>query len=168
MSILKSFLLAGIAIFCIGCGTAKTIVLEPVCTIQPFESATVDIHRDDNTINVPEKVQAKFEQLLAKRLYKNDLISKGKDLTLKYRFVQYNEGSRLARYMTGGIGSTGESSLTIFVDYVDSQGNVIGKIQTEGRIDSGLFGGSFEEAMEKAADDIVDYTQNVLLNNLAK
>ncbi len=50
-----------------------------------------------------------------------------------------------------GIGNAGEGSLTIEVTYADQSGKQLGKIMSEGKIGSGFFGGSSDDAIEKAA-----------------
>lgn len=80
-------------------------------------------------------------------------------MTIRYRFVQYNAGNQFTRWFWGGIGNAGEGTLTVEAKYFDSQGKEICVIQSEGKIGSGFFGGSFDYAMDKAAKEIVEYTK---------
>ena len=50
----------------------------------------------------------------------------------------------------------GEGSLTIESKFYDSADKELSTIQTEGRIGSGFFGGSYGEALDKAAEKIAE------------
>jgi len=92
-------------------------------------------------------------------LYKEGAFQKGSELTIRYRFVQFDAGSQFTRWFLGGIGNSGEGSLTIEAKYFDMAGKELSVIQTEGRIGSGFFGGDFSFALQKAAEEIADYTK---------
>lgn len=136
---------------------------EPISIPRNIPVNQVQVVRNENAVSVPEEIQRYFEKHLHKKLYADGLVRNGSQgITLNYRFVQYTEGSRLARYMLGGIGNIGESSLTIEVTFFDNQGNFIGKIISEGKISSGVFGGSSNNAIEKAAEEIASYTRDCI------
>ncbi len=145
------------------CGTAKTIVYDPV--VIPGHVNQVQIARGSDTVPVSENIKSIFEKQLKKNLYADGIIQSGPGgISLQYRFIQYSEGNRFARYMLGGIGNTGEASLTVEVIYFGCDGTELGKIHTEGKISSGAFGGSSDEAIKKAAEEIAHYTRNSILN----
>lgn len=147
------------------CGAGKTIIYEPIVLCSPEGNVKVEILRGDNTVQISDAVTEAFERQLQKRLYQDGLVQPGAGLTLKYRFIQYDGGNRVARYVFGGIGNCGEASLTVEVTYFDANGTYLGKIQTEGKISSGLFGGSTASAVEKAAEEVAKYTRSLVLNN---
>ncbi len=82
----------------------------------------------------------------------------GKELTLKYRFIQFQEGSQFERWFWGGIGNAGEGSITCEVLFLDPAGAEVAKIQSEGRIGSGFFGGSIHDALGKMGEEVGKYT----------
>jgi hypothetical protein len=138
------------------CGAGRTLVLDPV---KPFSnSGGINIHSAQSTAEAPEELQATFEKLLREKLYKENNVKEGPETTLSYRFIQVDEGSRFKRWFLGGLGNSGEGTLTIEVTYLDKDGRAIGKIQAEGKIGSGMFGGSFDHAMETSVEKIVEYT----------
>ena len=146
-----------------GCGTSRTMVLEPV-TLQSKPSQ-ISLIKTKNTVAVSQKSQDYFHEALKHTLYKKGNLQegpKGSDLTLEYRFVQFDEGSRMKRYLTGGFGNSGEGSMTIQVIYRDKTGKEIGRTQTEGKIGSGFFGGSSDSALTKAAEDVAHYTLSII------
>jgi hypothetical protein len=63
----------------------------------------------------------------------------------------------LQRWFWGGIGNSGEASVTLKVDFFDPASAQLGTIQVEGRIGSGFFGGSADDTLDKATDQIVNY-----------
>lgn len=140
----------------IACGTAQTVVIEPPKTRSTFSS--IVIVANNPAVDVPPEITSIFEQELRKGLFEEGPFTVGNDLKLVYTFVGQDSGDRLARWFWGGIGNAGEGSLTVLVRYVDSSGAEIAKTQVEGRIGSGFFGGSMDDAVIKAAQDVAKYT----------
>ncbi len=138
------------------CGSGRTIVLDPVK--HPCQPGGVRICATPSSTEVPEEIKTSFDQLLRERLYKEAGVKEGPETTLNYRFIQVNEGSRFQRWLLGGLGNSGEGTLTTEVTYVDQNHHIVGKIHTEGKIGSGMFGGGFSNAIESAVDQIVQYT----------
>jgi len=151
-------LLITVLVFLAGCGAGKTLVMKP--PEMKVRVSSVDISEEIPTVNVPEDVRTKFQEKLNHLLYKEGTFKKGSDLKIKYRFIQYDPGNQFTRWFSGGIGNAGEGSLTIEVKYFDATGKELSTIHTEGKIQSGFFGGSFDFALEKAAREIVEYTKN--------
>lgn len=151
-------------IILISCGSARTIVERPVVVPRHMITNHVQICCDEDTVFVPENVKVTFEKELRKKLYGDNLVQDIPGIQLKYRFIQFNEGNRLMRYALGGIGNAGEASLMVEVIYLDCEGIEIGKIRAEGKISSGIFGGSSDFAIEKTAAEIANYTRGVILN----
>lgn len=56
------------------------------------------------------------------------------------------------------MGNSGEGSLIVTVRYLDSNGLELAKTQVEGRIGSGFLGGTFDDAVTKAGEDVVKFT----------
>lgn len=147
------------AFLLVSCGSSKTMV------IQPFDmqgkNKRIYLVKDQDTASVPAEVSKRFEEILSEKLFKESNLPQGQDISLKYRFIQCNEGNQFKRWIFGGIGNAGEGTMTVEVRYIDHTQNdrEIGKIQTEGKIGSGFFGGSFDHAVEGAAQEITEYTK---------
>lgn len=137
------------------CGSNKTVVLQRPVVNGCIQS--VNIVRNDANIDLPLSYQKKFEGILKEKLYKKQLLSKGSDLTINYRFIQFDKGNQFSRWFLGGLGNAGEGSLTVEVIFLNKQGTEVGKIQTEGKIGSGIFGGSINSAVEQAAEALANY-----------
>lgn len=134
------------------------MVMEPVKISQPVTGVTIE--RDQSTVDVPTEITDKFETHLREKLNEAGF-KDNKDLTLHYRFIQVNEGSRFARWFTAGLGNAGEGTLTTEIKYLDSNRQEVGKVQAEGKIGSGAFGGGFDNAIESSIEEIVGYTKQI-------
>jgi hypothetical protein len=148
------------------CGSGRTLVLDPVRN--PQQSGGIRICSTQPSTEVPEEIKNTFDELLREKLYKEEGVKEGPETTLNYRFIQMNEGSRFKRWFLGGLGNSGEGTLTTEVTYLDKNNNVIGKIHTEGKIGSGMFGGGFSNAIETAVDQIAQYTLETLKPEIKK
>lgn len=137
------------------CGAGKLMVMDPA---QAKKGSTITIKESDATAPVAPEASAAFRKKLGEIVHAPGAIPQGSDVTLSYRFVQYEEGSQFKRWLTGGIGNSGEGSLTVEAVYLDAAGKALGKVVAEGKIGSGFFGGSISSAVEKCAEQIGDYT----------
>lgn len=152
----KKVVLLALVLTLIGCGTAQTVVMNPV--EKNIVISGVSVEADNHNIEVPEDIVQKLQAKIEEGLYKDNRYQRSRGLKIVYRFLQQDKGNQLARWFWGGIGNAGEASLTVLVRYLDVENNELGKIQVQGKIDSGFFGGSFTEAITKAADEIVKFT----------
>ncbi len=136
-----------------GCGTARI-----VATDQPqvrYASSNINIIRNNSAIQIPSDASSYFDEKLKEELMKN--FSSGNDLTLKYRFISFQEGDRLKRYISGGIGNWGEAAVIIEAEFFDNQGNKLGEIQIDGKISSGIFGGGINYALDRIVTELSNY-----------
>ncbi|MEM8988225.1 MAG: DUF4410 domain-containing protein [Pseudomonadota bacterium] len=136
------------------CASGTTMVSAPAETGQSFSN--VKIVAGDDTVGIDPKAGQRFEETLSNLLFgEHGRFSRGEGMTIKYRFIQYDEGSQVARYLIG-LGA-GKGELTTEITFLDSEGNEMAKIQAGGQIIGGLFGGSFTQAVDRAAMEAADY-----------
>ncbi len=140
-----------------GCGAGKTMVLAAVETPDKFASA--ELYEDKATVNVPGDVSASFQAKIAQLLYGQEGFTKGPGLKVRYRFIQFNPGNQFTRWFWGGIGSAGKGSMTVEARFLDSSDRELAKIQADGEITSGAFGGSFDFAVQKTAEEVAEYAK---------
>ena len=140
----------------VSCGAGKTIIMEPASNRISVKS--VSIIEGQSTVLVPIEVAEEFKEELSAVLFNEGDFVRGEDLTVTYRFLQYDPGDQFIRWFWGGIGEAGQGSMTIEAVFSDSSGGSLAKIQSEGEIGSGFFGGDFSFAIEKAAGEIGEYT----------
>jgi hypothetical protein len=139
-----------------GCGAGKTMVMEPGA--EAIKVGSIELREGRSTVNCPPAVLALFRSKLEAQLYKPGSFTQGGDLSLTYQFVQYNAGDQFTRWFFGGLGNAGEGSITVQAIYTDRDGKQLGKIMSEGKIGSGAFGGSMDLAVQKAAEEVAQYT----------
>lgn len=151
---------AALAVMLSACGAGRTMVLEsadPGAGMR-FEAAVID--RDRDTVAVPDEIAIEFAAQLRRAMFEEGLFDEGAGLTVRYRFVLFDAGNRMARWFTGGIGNAGEASAMIEIEFLSPDGEALSKIRVEGRIGSGFFGGSTDSALKKAAQEAADYAAN--------
>ena len=144
-------------LFLAGCGAGKTTVVSLEDTYAKFTRA--EIFEEKSTVNVPEQVKTKFRGALEKELFEKGGFVRGDGLKIMYRFIQFNPGSQFSRWFWGGIGSAGKGTMTVEARFLKFDGKELAKINAEGEIASGAFGGAFNLAIQKAAKEIAEYAK---------
>ncbi|MCY3749899.1 MAG: DUF4410 domain-containing protein [Gammaproteobacteria bacterium] len=132
----KNLILIIVVAVITGCGTASTVVLDPV--EQRSELKGVTISSGNHNVEVPQKIVTQLQTGIEKGLYEENDFIKSDALLLEYKFLQQDEGNQFVRWFFGGIGNAGEASLTVLVTYTDV-GNQLAQTQVQGKIDSGFF-----------------------------
>ena len=155
-------MILGLALTYVGCTSGRTMVMN-LPTERPKVS-TLDVLEDQPTVSVPAEVTNLFREKLEAALFVGEEgsappFAKGKELILKYRFIQFNAGSQFKRWLAGGIGGYGEGSMTVEARFVNSSGKDISKVQSEGKIGAGFFGGSIDGAIEKCVEEVAQYAK---------
>jgi len=156
--IISIFILLALTLFFTGCGAAKTMVLAPPETSAKFSSA--ELFEDQSPVSVSSEVRSSFQAKLGQLLFGPDGFTRGPGLKIRYRFIQFNPGNQFTRWFWGGIGSAGKGTMTVEVRFFDSSDRELAKIQSEGEITSGAFGGSFDFAVQKTAEEVAGYAKN--------
>ena len=136
-----------------GCGSARNIVMAPADT--SYRASAIEVNRAASTVQVPDEYTSYFDGKLREDVFKS--FARGNGIKLEYRFISFDEGSRFKRYLSGGIGNWGEGTLLIEANFLDGSGKKIGSIETDAVISGGMFGGSFENALDKAAEKLSSY-----------
>ena len=155
--IISFYLLLSILFITTGCGAGKTMVIKAPEAASKFSA--MEVVEDPATVNVPSEVSSSFQTKLGRLLYEDGGFSKGPGLTIKYRFIQYNPGNQFTRWFWGGIGNAGEGTMTVEAKFLDGKDKELATIQSEGKIGSGAFGGSFDFATQKAAAEVAEFAK---------
>ncbi|HEY7555219.1 MAG TPA: hypothetical protein VIH18_10470 [Candidatus Binatia bacterium] len=140
-----------------GCGVGRAMVIKP--PDEQLRVVFVQVKEGNSPVAVPPEVKADFMNKLNHYLHGEDGFQRGPELTINYRFIQYEPGSQFTRWFWGGIGNAGEASLTVEAKYFNPANKEVATINAEGRIGSGFFGGALSEAVDKAAEKIAEYTK---------
>ena len=151
------------AIVLSGCGSGRTIVKNKPSVDYVSNSVLAEEDLTKGGPEIDQRYKLYFKKYLEENLYKKNRFVKGDCLRIKYYFFDAAEGSRAERYL-GGFG-VGEGSVYIIVNYFDKSGTEIVSTECIGTVTGGFGGGSFDLAIENAADEIVKYaTKNFLKN----
>ena len=107
----------------------------------------------------------RFTTMLEQQIYLRAKFSKGSDITLEYRFLELDPGSRYGRWFGSSLLNLGEGRLKVEVVFIDNRSHkIIGKIHTEENMKAGVYGGSFEDVLKHAAIDIAKYAKLSMRN----
>lgn len=145
---------AGLALS--ACATATTTVLAPASGVQPATYASIQLQPTADTVPVPAAAQTHFRNRLNEYLFaKDSRFKQGEDLTIRYRFIQFDEGNRALRYLIGM--GAGKGTMTVEIVFLDKQQKELAKINVGGELSMGVLGGDFDEAISRAAREVADY-----------
>jgi hypothetical protein len=144
------------AIALTACGATVTVMNAPQLAPEAVYP-TLKIESATDTVEIPAEARAHFEKRLNEYLFtKTNGFTPGDSLTLRYRFIQFDEGSRALRYLIGF--GAGKGKMTAEVAFLDRDQTELGKISVEGEIIMGILGGDFDAAISAAAKKVADYT----------
>ena len=135
------------------CASGSTKVILPKTTTAIF--STAQIQHSQDAVSVPADITQRFESKLKELLFVSDGFQPGTDLTVAYRFIEYDPGSRLRRYMIGF--GAGKGEVTVEMSFKDAAGNELAKIENGGEISMGFFGGSIDQAIDEMAKKSAAY-----------
>jgi hypothetical protein len=123
-----------------------------------YHTNMAQVQRDPEMIVAVDAENLTYTQReLEKAFFEGEapLFQRGQGLTVRYRYVGFNEGSRLGRYLTGGI--TGGSKVVLEVDFVNPDGTVMSTVRGEGTVSGGVLGGSNKSGIDKAVKRVAEY-----------
>lgn len=142
-----------LALFFASCGASSTLILEQPSQLS-YEGeavpASFSIRPSSKRGEVPAETVAAFENRVRRKLVHAGV----RGIQIEYRFLHTGNDEQLERWFTSG---SGRRSVTIDVVFKNAGEERLGRIQAEGRVKPGLFGGSFQGALNRAADEIADY-----------
>ena len=139
------------------CASSNNIVLAANST--NYKSPNVSLVYDNATVKVEDGKIALLNKYLEEALFDGSpVFAKGEGLTIKYGFIGYNEGSQALRYLAGPI--AGGAKMVIVAEFVDPSGKSLAKIQSEGTVSGGFFGGDSDSAIKGAAKKIAKFAED--------
>lgn len=154
---MKKFVAISAALSLSACASSALMVEKPAVGVQRVATATLQYEAP--TVSVEETTQQHLQRKMAEALTTGDkaVFSPGPDMTIRYRFVGHNEGSRLGRYLTAGL--AGGSKTYIVADFLNPAGETIGQVRAEGSVGGGIAGGSAKSGVDGAVKKIAEYAQ---------
>jgi hypothetical protein len=155
-------LILGFTLTSVSCTSGRTMVMN--VPTERIKAVSVNVVEEPATVSVPPEVRNMFRDKLEEILFVGDQgssppFTKGKDLGIYYRFIQFTAGSQFKRWLAGGIGGYGEGVMTVEAKFFNSTGKEISKIQSEGKIGAGIFGGAIDGVVEKCVQEVAQYAK---------
>ncbi len=155
-------ILVGFGLLIVGCTSGRTMVMN--VPAERMKVVSINVIEDQATVSVPPEISNMFRDKLESALFIGEQgttppFTKGPGLSIHYRFIQFTAGSQFKRWLAGGIGGYGEGVMTVEAKFINSSGKEISRIQSEGKIGTGIFGGAIDGAVEKCAEEVAQYTK---------
>lgn len=153
---MKKILLASVMALSLGaCANSSLTVEKPNTT--NFRTSAAQIEYDESRVGVDADNVAYTQRKMEEAFFGGDtpLFEKGSGITARYRYVAFNEGSQVARYLVAGL--AGGSKVVLEVDFVDPNGTILSTVRGEGTVAGGFFGGSNKTGIDKAINQVADY-----------
>jgi hypothetical protein len=156
---MKNLFMLAAALALSACGSGSMIVNSPAAKAMRYQS--VELVYDQSTVGVPDEAAAKMKQLMAERFFSEKAVfaQAPGGLIVHYGFIGYDPGSRFARWALGGLGG-GKATMVVKARFTDGEGNQLAEITSTGELGMGVFGGTYESAMKKAANEIGTYAES--------
>jgi hypothetical protein len=136
--------------------SSSALMVEKAPTTQ-YRVATANLVYDAATIPVEDGTQQYLQTKMKEAFLtdKNAVFTEGSELTVRYHFVGHNEGSRVGRWLTGGL--AGGSKTYIEANFMDQAGTQVGSVRSEGSVGLGIAGGSAKSGIDGAVKKIAQY-----------
>ena len=110
--------------------------------------------RDFRLMDAGSKLQGAIEEQLQFTGYV--LAGKNARYHLKFKVMQFDEGSRMARIATMGISESAKGELRVKAALYDS-GDMVGAWEVNSWVSGGITGGSEQDLFDSAAQEIADH-----------
>lgn len=157
LSVASAALLISTTLFT-GCASSSTSISTPVKQeySKKYESFIIEEKVLGN--NSPKEKKNLFETKL-KELFETYEYQNSSGLKIEYSFLAYDEGNQALRYFVGF--GAGEGTLKVKTTFRDSDTQeILGSIETDGKLTMGAFGGDFDGAIDKVVNDVFDFAKN--------
>ena len=145
-----------LCMFLAACGAGSTTVMDPY-TGPAYNASGAALLQMGSNVEVPDEIKEEFKKSMQKEFFEKGVFEEGTALKVEYTFVQFEAGNRFSRWFWGGIGNSGEASLTVQIDFKKPDNSSLSTINVTGKIGSGFFGGSVSSALDKAAEEAATY-----------
>lgn len=164
---MKKIVFASVAALALSaCANSSLMVEQPYSG--SYRTASAMISADSSTVAVDEKNAEYTQRKMEEAFFGGDtpLFREGDGMSVVYRYLTFDEGSRLARYALGPI--AGGSKVLLEVDFVGPDGTVMSTVRGEGTVAGGFFGGSNKTGIDKAINKVAEYASENFGNMAAE
>lgn len=154
-SMKKILLASAFALTLSACANSALIVEKP--NTGSYRTSSALVQYGESNVAVDAENVAYTQKQMEEAFFGGDnpLFDKGDGITVTYRYIAFDEGSQVARYLVGPI--AGGSKVLLEVDFSSPQGEVLATVRGEGSVSGGFFGGSNKSGIKKAIKKIADF-----------
>jgi hypothetical protein len=151
----KTFTAVALAFTLSACANSALMVETP--NTSSYKTSTASISYDTSNVDVDQENIDYTQNEMQEAFFGGDkpLFSEGSGITVKYRYIGFDEGSQALRYLAGPI--AGGSKVLLEVDFIDSNGTMLSQVRAEGSVSGGFFGGSNKSGIKQAVNKVADY-----------
>lgn len=154
----RSIALAGALAWALaGCANSSLLVEQPYTG--SFRTMSATIVANTSTVAVDQENLDYTQRELEEAFFGGDdpVFTRGDGMTVRYRYLGFDEGSQALRYLTGPI--AGGSKVVLEVEFVGPSGEVLSTVRGEGTVSGGFFGGSNKSGIDNAIKEIATYAE---------
>ncbi|WOE74464.1 DUF4410 domain-containing protein [Alterisphingorhabdus coralli] len=158
----KVILASAMALSVAACANSSLLVERP--NSSTYRSDSANIVYDNSTVEVDEENLTYTQKEMEEAFFGGDepLFTKGDGMTVRYRYLAFDEGSQTTRYFAGPF--AGGSKVVMEVDFVDPNGTVMSTVRGEGTVSGGFFGGSNKSGIQEAIEEVAEYAHTQFHN----
>lgn len=137
------------------CSNSSLLVERP--NTSSYRTNFASINYDGSNVSVDDENIAYTQRKMEEAFFGGDtpLFDQGAGITANYRYLAFDEGSQVTRYLMGPI--AGGSKVVLEVDFVGPDGDILATVRGEGTVSGGFFGGSNKSGIDGAIDEIAEY-----------
>ncbi|MEM7701520.1 MAG: hypothetical protein AAF251_06240 [Pseudomonadota bacterium] len=153
---MKTVLFAATLAFAVsGCASSALLVEKP--NSSSYRTSTAMVSYDGSNVPVDDDNVSYTQERMEKEFFGGDtpLFTEGEGITVKYRYIGFDEGSQAARYLLGPI--AGGSKILLEADFIGPDGKLLSQVRGEGSVSGGFFGGSNKTGIDQAVEKIAEY-----------
>jgi hypothetical protein len=138
------------------CASSHLIVEQPSHSM--LRASALTLQYDETVTGVPAASSAYVQRKMEEAFFAGDqhYFTHGQEMTIRYHFVGFDQGSRLGRYVLGPLG-VGEAQMVLEAQFVAPDGTVLAVVRGQSDVRGGFFGGSANTGIDKAVREIRDY-----------
>lgn len=154
---MKKFVLASVlALSAAACANNSLMVETP--NASSYRTQYASLEAADSTVNVDAENQAYTLRKLNDAFFGGEtpLFREGEGITAKFRYITFDEGSQVGRYLGGGI-LGGGSKVVLEVSFYAPSGNELAVVRSEAAVNGGFFGGSNKSGIDAAVKNVAEY-----------
>ncbi|MCK0127537.1 hypothetical protein [Erythrobacter sp. F6033] len=152
----KAIFASCLAISVTACANNSLMVETP--NASEFRTQYAKIEGGKSTVSVDAENEAYTLRKLNDAFFggSTPLFNEGEGIIVRHRYVTFDEGSQVGRYLGGGLFGGG-SKVVLEVTFSNQAGEELSVVRSEASVNGGFFGGSNKSGIDAAVKNIAEY-----------